>query len=264
MSVETYVDGARTRVDAEREALDAKRAAFERFGRRVRSLSADPSPARSTAVATVSGPAQRGTATGDARRRDVRQAFDETVRLHSLEDVDDGESEPLLETVGSELSEPIALALAPTTDASFTPKLKRSILGETAARRSEIDALDAALDREADHLSDAAAAVDDITGWIAADDETPLRALGFDALAERHETLGDLRTRCGELARRRQAFLDETTNNGAEAGVSHRQLPPYLYRDFPVDHPVLATAASLDETCRACRRAVRGHLVRRA
>lgn len=263
MSVETYVDGARTRVDAEREALDAKRAAFERFGRRVRSISADPSPARPTAVATVSGPAQRGAATGDARRRDVRQAFDETVRPHSLEDVDD-ESEPLLVTVGSELSEPIALALAPTTDASFTSKLKRSILGETAARRSEIVALDAALAREADHLSDAAAVVDDVTGWIADADETPLRALGFDALAERHETLEDLRTRCGELARRRQAFLDETTNNGAEAGVSHRQLPPYLYRDFPVDHPVLATAATLDETCRACRRAVRSHLVRRA
>jgi len=264
MSVDTYVERARTRVRTEREAVDEKRAAFERFDRRVRSISAEPTPTASAAATAVTGPERRVNSAGDARCREVRRAFDETVRPHSLDDVEDADDESLLETVRSELTESVALALSPTTDAPFGPRLKRTIVGEATARRNEVVALAGALAREAEHLSDAGDVVDNVTERIVALDETPLTALGFEALEARHETLADLRTRCADLARRRQAFLEETTSNGVEAGVSHRQLPPYLYRDFPVDHPVLATAATLDATCDECQRAVRKHLVRRA
>lgn len=265
MSVDTYVERAQSRVRAEREAVDAKRAAFERFDRRVRSMSTDPTPVTSTAApAAVTGTERRVRSTGDGRCRDVRQAFDETVRPHSLDGAEDPDDESLLETVRAEFTESIALALSPATDASFGPQLKRTIVGETAARRNEVVALEGALAREAEHLSEAGDVVDEVTGRIVALDETPLTALGFEALEARHEALADLRTRCADLARRRQEFLEGTTSNGVDAGVSHRRLPPYLYRDFPVDHPVLSTAATLDATCEECQRAVRKHLVRRA
>ncbi|RLM52534.1 hypothetical protein [Halorubrum sp. Atlit-28R] len=263
MGVDTYVERARTRVRTEREALDAKRAAFEQFNRRVRSVSTDPTPAASTSATAVTGTERRVRSADDARCRDVRQAFEETVRPHSLDDVEGSGDESLLETVRSELTESIALALSPATDASFSPQLKRTVVAETTARRNEVVALEAALSREAAHLSDAADAVDAVTERIVDLDETPLTALGFEALEARHETLDELRSRCADLARRRQEFLTGTTNNGVEAGVSHRQLPPYLYRDFPVDHPVLSTVATLEATCDDCQRTVRRHLVRR-
>lgn len=94
-------------------------------------------------------------------------------------------------------------------------------------------------------------------------DETPLTDLGFGQLQRRHETLGRHRDRCEELTGRRQEFLREITNQGAEAGIRHRNLVPYLYQDFPVDHPLLATVARLDDACTECQRAVRRYLIRR-
>ncbi|OYR50821.1 hypothetical protein [Halorubrum sp. Ea8] len=64
---------------------------------------------------------REGRYAGDARCREVRRAFHETARPHSLADVDDADAESLLETVRSEFTESVAVALAPTTDASSTP-----------------------------------------------------------------------------------------------------------------------------------------------
>ncbi|WP_435064263.1 DUF7260 family protein [Halobaculum sp. EA56] len=49
----------------------------------------------------------------------------------------------------------------------------------------------------------------------------------------------------------------------AAAGIRHRDLVSYLYRDLSVDHPVLSTVARLDATCADCQRTIRDHLVRR-
>ncbi len=89
---------------------------------------------------------------------------------------------------------------------------------------------------------------------------TPLPELGFDALCRRHETLAHHRRRCDELASRRQQFLEQTTGRGTDGGIVHRSLPPALYEDFAVDHPLLATVGRLDETCGNCQRVVRRHL----
>jgi len=167
-------------------------------------------------------------------------------------------------TVREELTDAIAVALEPTTEASFTPELKRMVLDEAQSRRSEATALQKALEREEAYLDDSDDAVDEIIAWIVDANETPLIDLRFDALQQRHETLSDHCDRCVEVARDRQEFLQETTNNGLDVGVRHRSLMPYQYQDFSIDHPVLATVAKLDETCQECQRAVRGHLARRA
>jgi len=194
--------------------------------------------------------------------RTVRTAFAETIRPHSVADID--ESESLLETIREEFTDAIAVALAPTSETSFTPELKQMLLAEARSRRSEATALQKALEREETHLDDAANTVNDAIAWIVDANETPLTDLGFDTLKQRHETLASHRDRCEEVAHDRQEFLRGTTNNGVDAGVRHRSLIPYLYQDFPVDHPVLATVATLESTCRECQRTVRNHLIRRA
>jgi capsid protein len=263
MAVDTDIDRARTRVRAEQEAVDEKLDAYETFIRRVRGLQTDPAPSSGAGITTAGGATHLSTDVSSTdRRRTVRRAFAETIRPHSVADVD--ETESLLETIREEFTDTIAVVLAPTTDASLTPELKRLVLTEARSRRTEAAALQKALEREEAHLDDAAAAVDDIVAWMVDANERALTDLGFDALAERHETLAGHRACCEDVARDRQAFLQQTTNGGIDAGVRHRRLVSYLYRDFPVDHPVLTAVATLDETCRDCQRAVRDHLVRRA
>ncbi|WP_049947447.1 DUF7260 family protein [Candidatus Halobonum tyrrellensis] len=264
MGVETHVDRARDRVRTEVDALDAKSAAFETFLARVKRLPPEPTP-RSSAVAATGGTDARLRADGatDEGCRAVRTAFDETVRSHSVADVET--PEPLLETVRSEFTDSIALALAPTTDTSFSAGVKRAVVAETETRRRETAALRRALDREAESLAAAAAAVDEVTTWVVEADERPLTDCGFDALRRRHATLAAHRERCERVAADRQVHLDGTTAAAElDTAVTHRALPPYLYDDFPTDYPVLSTVARLDDTCADCQRAVRGHLVRRA
>lgn len=262
MSVKTHVGRARTRVRSEQEAVDARLEAMETFLDRIEDLSPEPTPAASSGITATAGTLSRGNSSTEDRCRTVRTAFAETIRPYSVDDVD--ESKPLLETIQTELTDSIAVALAPTTGTSFSPELKRAIVSEAGARRAETEVLRQALGREESHLEDAAAVIDDITAWIAGADETPLTELGFESLQHRHETLTSHRERCEGLARKRQAFLEESTNRNAEVGIRHRDLVSYLYGDAGVDHPILATIARLDAACAECQRAVRSHLVRRA
>ena len=263
MAADTYVGQARTRVQAERKAVDAKCDAFEAFVRRVREIPTDQTPASPVGVTTAAGAQQRSISKGttDSGCREVLTAFAETIRPHSVEDFET--DEPLPETVRSEFTGSIAVALAPTTEASLTPELEEMIVAEAETRRDEVTAFNRALDREMKQLAGADDVVDEITGWIIRSEEPPLSAIGFNALKLRHETLDSHRSRCQAFAQRRQAFLEEMTNNGTKAGVRHRQIMPYLYDELSVDYPVLATVAQLDAACKAYQRAVRDQLTRR-
>jgi hypothetical protein len=261
MTVTTHIDHARSRVRAEQEAVEARREAFESFADRIATLSTDPAPSATSGVTATTGPNIHAESTATDRCRTVRTAFAETIRPHSVADVDD--SEPLLATIRSEFTDAIAVALAPTTEASFSAELKRALVSETRVRRAEAEALARALDLERAQIDDAATTVERITAWITDADTTPLLDLGFDTLRARHETLATHRDHCQELAENRQAFLDRTTARGPAVDIDHRKLVPYLYDDFPVDHPLLSTVARLDAACAACQRNVRDHLVRR-
>jgi len=261
MSVDTYIDQAQTRVQAEQEAVDGKREAYETFLDRVADVQADAAPSPSSGMTATTGTHLAVDSSPNDRCRTVRTVFAETIRPHSIDDVDGSES--LLETIREELTDTIAVALAPTTEASFTPNLKRMIISEAQARHSEATALQKALEGEQQQLEHVGDAVDDITAWIADADETLLIDLDFDMLVNRHDRLTTHRNQCEELAHQRQDFLQGTTNNSIEVGVRHQSLVPYLYQDFPVDHPVLATVAQLDNTCKDCQRTVRDHLTRR-
>jgi hypothetical protein len=262
MGIQTHVHDARARVRSEQDAVEARLDAVDRFLDRVEAIAPGPTPSSPGSVVTTVGTRSRHGRSRSDTCETVRQAFAETIRPHSLEDAEQTES--LQETIQAELSGPIAVALAPATETTVSPELKRAVLSEARARRAETEALGRALEREATQVDDAAAVVDEITEWIATADETPLTDLGFAELRARHERLERYRGRCEAVTQRRQSFLDGATSNGPDAGISHRSLGPYIYQDFPTDHPVLATVARLDDTCKECQRAVRDHLVRRA
>jgi hypothetical protein len=255
---------ARDRADAEREAVESKLRAIERFRDRVAELPARPSGATETGPTAGptggAGTLARDRPTDD-RCRTVRQAFAETVRPHSVADVDDPDTEPPLETVREELTDAVAVALAPTTEPSASPGLKRAVLSATDTLHAETAVLGDAVDREADRLDTALETAEEVAATLA---ELPeLRSLGFEALHERHDRLATARERCERLAERRQSFLGANTSRAGEVGISHRRLVPYLYDDLSVEHPVLATAARLDAACAARQRAVRRQLIRR-
>jgi hypothetical protein len=262
MPVETYIDHARTRAQAEQEAVDAKLEAFGMFIDRVSDFLTDPTPSSTSGITAAAGTRTHTETSTDDRSRAVRTAFAETIRPHSVADIDASES--LLATIQNELTDSIALALAPTSETSFSTALKQAIITEATARQTETEVLHEALAREETHLKAVSETVDDIIAWIADANETPLTALDFESLQQRHETLANHRARCEELAQQRQEFFQSTTSQNVEAGIRHQSLLPYLYEDFPVDHPVLVTVVRLDVTCKRCQRAVRNHLVRRA
>jgi hypothetical protein len=181
MAVDTYIEQARTRAQTEQEAIDEMLDAYETFIRRVQKLKPDRTPSSMAGPTTAVGATHLSTDASSADGcRTVRTAFAETIRPHSVADID--ESESLLETIREEFTDAIAVALAPTTEASFTPKIKQVVLAEAQARRSEAAALQKTLEREEAHLDDAAETVDDITAWIIDANEAPLNDLGFDTL----------------------------------------------------------------------------------
>jgi len=261
MVIETPIDRATERVEAEREALDARLDAYAVFADRVEGLSVESRPSAPHGVVATTGTHLHAGGSTDGRCRAVRTAFAETIRPHSVDDVD--ESEPLLTTIGHEFTESIAVALAPTTDAGFTDGLKRTVLSEVDDRRTETTVLNRALVREGTRVETVADAVDTITAWVVEAELGEGRLVGFDALRERHRKLERFREQCDDLAAQRQALLQRSTCKQLEAGIRHRSLVGYLYQEFPMDYPVLATLARLDAACAVCQRAVRDHLVRR-
>ena len=267
MSQTTYIDAASDLVDAERTAAEAKRDGMESFVEWVADLSAESSPAGGPGVAGAGGLAQRTESSAVGGCEPIRTAFAETVHPHAVAGEDVGatpESEPLTAAIRREFTESIAVALAPASTVPFSPGLKRGVLTEARRRRSELDVLCRALDRESESLEAAADTVMSVASWIAAADETPLSELGFDALRRRHEVLAAHRDRCDEAAAGRQSVLGSTTAIGADAGLRHRDLVGSVYDGLSVGHPVLTTLVRLDDACQECQQAVRAHLVRRA
>jgi hypothetical protein len=260
---ETHLNSARERTRSEQEAVREKIDAYDQFISQVQDLS--PESERSSqrasvvsAAGTQSAGAVTRTETGCAR---VRSAFRDTVRPHSVDDLDS--DEPLLETIRSELSESIAVALAPATESRLTSTLRDTILAASQTRRAEAQAMEAAVGREIKQLETAAETIKPILEWLVDADETPLTELGFDELQARHSTLDTYREHCTQLLTDRQAFLDQSTNHGGQAGITHRTLIEYLYHDLPVSHPVLSTNVRVETLCADSQRRIREHLTRR-
>lgn len=269
MTVETHIQQALDRVQDEQTHVAEKQSAFDAFERDVRDISVCSSNQQAGTTHTTSGgvlTAAASTVLGgggasEDRCRAVREAFAETVRPYSIDDVDEPES--LVATIQEELGDELAVALAAETSSQFTPTTKQAVLSKTTERCKELDVMGRALDAEEESLRSASDAVTEIIDWLVEVNETPLTELDFDELQARHESLAAHRTQCDRIARDRQVFLDGTTSRDASVGITHRTLVEYLYAELPIDHPVLVTSTRLDGVCADCQRVVRDHLVRR-
>ncbi len=135
----TRIDDAVARARCELESVETKRDAIDRFRSRVADLPPEPAPSSPRRVTATAGVEARSARSTDDRCQAVRRAFAETVRPHCGGDGDEPSS--LHATIRAEFSEPLAAALAPTTDTSFSPRLKRAILSEAGTRRIETDVL---------------------------------------------------------------------------------------------------------------------------
>jgi len=265
MSIETHIDGAMTRVEREQTHVEAERRAYERFQSGVASLSPQPAATPSTGPSpgggtpSATGGPQHNAATTDADR--VRELFTETVRPHSVADLDAGG--PLIETIREELGDSLALVLAPGTDADVTLQVQSAICSKTRQRLRELDAMSGALDREAESLQAAARDCRTVTEWVTDHNQTSLLQFGFSELQRRHDRLSTHRERCDDRLRVRQETVQATTSRGGKTGLEHRSLVTYLYRGFPVSYPVLSTMTRLDALVVDCQRTVRDHLTRR-
>jgi len=261
MALETHIDAARQRVETEREHIVGERRAYEQFRSEVAAVGTTTPGGSGGHAGGVLSVADGGDP-GATNCRRLREAFAETVRPYSVEDV--GGDESVLETVREELGDGIALALAPSTDHGVTPQVKQAIAARTVERIAELQAMTAALDREESSLATAAEEVATVTDWLVEADETPLPSLEFEELRARHETLESYREGCEELLAERQSLLHSSP--AADGHVTMRQITVarFLYSDFPVEFPVLSTATRLLDVLTDCQRAVRDHLVRRA
>jgi hypothetical protein len=266
VTVETNLDAATTRVAEERSAVATKRRAYEALLERVRDVSTDgPGPSASGRAAAGWGPETPGavgpTLATSAGHGDgcgtIREAFAETVG--GTDGVEDGS---IREALAGELSQEVAVALAPATGSTLTPGIKAQVVEAVTDRRWQLRAMETACERERDSLESAAETVDAIRTDLAAVSQTTLRVLGFEELRTRHARLGDAVDRCESLARERQAFLEGSTAEGAQAGLTHRRLVSFLYAGLPVDYPVLAAVATATAACERRRRNVRAHLTR--
>lgn len=261
MALETHLDAARERVEQEQKHIAGERRAYVEFRNEVAAVRATTPRQAGSRAGGVLSVADAGEP-GGAGQRQLREAFAETIQPYSVDDIEAEES--VLETVREELGEGIALALAPSTDHGVTPQVKQAITTRTTERLADLEAMAAALDREAPSLATAADEVETVTDWLVAADETPLSALGFDELRERHETLERHRERCRGLLTDRQAYLHSTPGSNGQITMHQRQVVRFLYRSFPVQYPVLSTATRLAALLEDCQRAVRDHLSRRA
>lgn len=253
MTVETRVDEALERVATEQDEVSTKRDAYNRFETAVREIPADGQTTAGAASAGGAVSVATAARCSTDRCREVRDSFAETV-APILDD------ESLLKGVGEELSEQIALAIAPKTDGRFSPQVKQVVLSATRKRVAELDAMARALDSEDASLRDARKELTEITEWLVSTDETPLSEISFAELCDRHEQLETHRDCCDQLARERQQKLDATTGAEGAAGMEHRQLVGYLYAESSTRFPVLSTVTRLDSLCEDAQEAVRAHL----
>lgn len=265
MTVETHVEQAIDRVRNEQVAIDDKKTAYTQFIREVEKTPvdtpADPKGMFQTTIGPVATTHSAGSR-GVGYCKQVSECFNDTVRAHNTADVENPDN--LLEAIGVELSEQIAMALSPRNAAAgFTNEVKQGVLSEATERQSELSAMERALKRERASLVEAKVQLDEPIQWIVDENETPLTELDFTALQAYHDRLDGFQAKCETIASERQALLQATTSANGRVGIAHQELVSCLYPTFPVAYPVLSTSVRVKQVCEHCQQVIRDHLIRR-
>lgn len=237
--------------------------AFESFVARVRDLPAGPSATAASPVAQATPTVMTSRAAGAGPTTPdpcavVRQAFLETIVPHTTVEIDGKES--VVRALAAEFSRDIAVAL--TTNATWTAELKTAVVEAAMTRRFEAERLRAALEAEVERLEALVDDLDPIVAWLRSTAAEPLQQYGFDGLQAKHGRLEEFCERLGTVLEERQERLQEPVREDGD--VPYRTLVESVYASFESRYPVLAALTRLYRICRECQRTVRDHLVRRA
>lgn len=246
-------------VDEEYQAVDNRLAAIKRFLSRVSSLQTTGH----VSTQKVSAPGQTASFTApadDDACRAVRTIFSETIGSISTPDME--HREPASQTLSEELSEPVAFALAPGSNGTFTPELKQEVIRHATSRKVETKVLKQVLKHERSLLDETISIIEDLSAALGTVESESFEALSFPALQAHHETLDTHRSKCCEFVAKRQSFLQDTTAQLPQAEIEHRTFVLYLYQGLPVDHPVLAAITELDDSLAATQQDIRDQLIR--
>lgn len=252
MTAAPYLSKASERVTAERTAVTEKRRGYAEFASRLADLSTTTVPFGATSAPRSSVAISQPTTDGAAR---IRAAFDETIRSEG--------TDSLVGAIRDELGDSLAVALAPSGDATLTPQLKRTVGSAIERRLQKTAVMERALSTETEALEEYTTAVRELREWLVEADQTPLSDCGFEELRRRYDRLREYSQQFDRLLQQRQTEIQGVTSLDGEAGLTHRSLVDSLYDGLAVDHPVLWTLCRLRSLCETCQRPVRAHLVRR-
>ena len=259
-----YVRDAKACCRRERRRVLDERDAFEEFAERVSGL--DPAPVDTTGGGfdgPVIGAHRTGSARspGDIRLRNVLDAYRDTVMSlpHYTEEYDESVAESLAAELGPDTTTSLA------TNGTLSPALQSTLVdrGRQAARART--SLADAIDEEIDDLADMEATLTEVDRQRSRLNEhlegVP-NSSRVDASIDVWERLGDLESRCDDMATDRQATIRnppmDTDATADEAAMTFRE---YLYG--PMDgprYPVLASVASLADRIREDRSRVARHV----
>lgn len=252
-----YVRDARECCREERRRVVDERDAFEEFADRVEGF--DPTPMDAT-TAALNGPvvgAQRGsglTTPGDVRLRQVVNAYTETVVSlpHYHQEYDETVAESLAAELGPDATSTVL------SGGTLSPELQSTIVARSrqaaTSRESLVDAIDTELD-----------AIEGMESRLTEIDRSRRRLhehldgipsdAAVGARIDVWERLGELETRCDEVAVERQRDLrDPPMSAGFGNQQSQTSFYEYLYSPLEdVTYPVLAEISSLADRIRSDR-----------
>ncbi|MEY7850082.1 hypothetical protein AB7C87_12890 [Natrarchaeobius sp. A-rgal3] len=228
----TVLEEARKTARRERRVLADEKRAFERFHRRLDELEASQPQ--------IAGrqPLQCGTRASGLQT--VRNAYTETV-MDSPHYGDEYDETPL-ESMAEELGPELAVAVAQHT--SLHAQLKRSLLEAAEQAIESRERILDAIDTESTAIGEIEREVEDVADELNAVRAQPIDRLEFNALRLTRERLDELRSRCDELAAKRQRQIRRRRGlTIAEIGTFER----YLYDERSSPHPVLGSIAELGD-----------------
>lgn len=244
----SHVPAALGAVRAEQENVRAEREGYVEFAEEVRSLSTAGQSAVGTTAQAIN------TAPGNRVLETVRETYRETVM--STPDYDREYGESFEEHVATEFGDDVAALVVDGNH--LNGPLKRLLVRQARESARRRDLLGEALTVEERSLENASSSLEPVAEFLSGLDRTDISALSLSELVALDADLRTHRDRCRRVLEARQREIH--TVNRRLKGETKTLTQEYLYRDLPVNFPVLSTTLefveSLEETRSALVRSV--------
>jgi len=249
---EAAFEAARDCLRRERRRTRDEREAFRAFERRLRDLQPETgATARATPAAQT-----LSTSASPAGLCAVREAYESTVM--AVPHYEDEYGDTYERSVAEEFGPDIAAAL--TRGTAFEGRHRQLLLSAVADCREDRDRFLQALEAEADSLAATTDRLAPVARELESYDTLLPSELSFGALDAHRCRLDVLEEKCADVAETRQTGLARQRRT-LSLPVDVPDVPRYVYRDLPMDYPVLSAVTALLERIEAVRDVVERSLI---